>query len=118
MQRTFGWQRAEVLAAGGNALLLLGVAAAVVVEALRRLADPPPIDTTAVLFAGPSGWSPTWSRSACWPRGRGESLNVRGAFLEVLGDALGSVAVLVAAAVIAITGQSGPTRSPRWSSPR
>ena len=104
VQRTFGWQRAEVLAAGGNALLLLGVAAAVVVEALRRLADPPPIDTTAVLFAASLGLVANMTSLGLLARGRRESLNIRGAFLEVLGDALGSVAVLVAAAVIAITG--------------
>jgi len=104
VQRTFGWQRAEVLAAGGNALLLLGVAAAVVVEALRRLADPPPIDTTAVLFAASLGLVANMTSLGLLARGRRESLNIRGAFLEVVGDALGSVAVLVAAAVIAITG--------------
>ena len=104
VQRTFGWQRAEVLAAGGNAVLLLGVAAAVVVEALRRLADPPPIDTTAVLFAASLGLVANMTSLGLLARGRRESLNIRGAFLEVLGDALGSVAVLVAAAVIAITG--------------
>ena len=104
VQRTFGWQRAEVLAAGGNALLLLGVAAAVVVEALRRLADPPPIDTTAVLFAASLGLVANMTSLGLLARGRRESLNIRGAFLEVLGDALGSVAVLVAATVIAITG--------------
>jgi len=104
VQLTFGWQRAEVLAAGGNALLLLGVAAAVVVEALRRLADPPPIDTTAVLFAASLGLVANMTSLGLLARGRRESLNIRGAFLEVLGDALGSVAVLVAATVIAITG--------------
>jgi cobalt-zinc-cadmium efflux system protein len=104
-RRTFGWQRAEVLAAGGNALLLLALAAVVVVEAIRRLADPPPIETGAVLVAASLGLVANVVALGLLARGRRESLNVRGAFLEVLGDALGSVAVLVAAVVIAITGQ-------------
>jgi cobalt-zinc-cadmium efflux system protein len=105
VQRTFGWQRAEVLAAAANALLLLGLAAAVVVEAIRRLADPPPIDAGAVLIVGALGLVANLVGLSLLGRGRAESLTVRGAFLEVLGDALGSVAVLVAAAVVAITGQ-------------
>jgi cobalt-zinc-cadmium efflux system protein len=104
VRRTFGWQRAEVLAAGVNALLLLGLAAAVVVEAIRRLADPPPIEAGAVLVVGALGLVANAVGLALLARGRKESLNVRGAFLEVLGDTLGSVAVLVAAAVVAITG--------------
>jgi cobalt-zinc-cadmium efflux system protein len=105
VHRTFGWQRAEVLAAGGNALVLLGVAGVVVVEALRRLADPPPIDTKAVLFAASLGLVANMVSLRLLAGGRHESLNVRGAFLEVLGDALGSIAVVVAAVVIAVTGQ-------------
>jgi cobalt-zinc-cadmium efflux system protein len=105
VRRTFGWQRAEVLAAAGNALLLLGLAVAVVVEAVRRLADPPPIDSGAVLVVGGLGLVANLVALSLLAGGRRESLNVRGAFLEVLGDALGSVAVLVAAAVVAITGQ-------------
>ena len=104
-RRTFGWQRAEVLAAGGNALLLLGLAGVVVVEAIRRLADPPQIETGAVLFAAGLGLAANIGGLVLLAGGRRESLNVRGAFLEVLGDALGSVAVLVAAGVIAVTGQ-------------
>jgi cobalt-zinc-cadmium efflux system protein len=105
VHRTFGWQRAEVLAAGANALLLLGVAAVVVVEAVRRLADPPPIETRAVLLAATLGLVANAVALGLLARGRHESLNVRGAFLEVLGDAFGSVAVLAAATVIALTGQ-------------
>ncbi len=104
-RRTFGWQRAEVLAAGGNALLLLGVAVAVVIEAVRRLADPPPVQSGAVLVAGGLGLVANMVALGLLAGGRRESLNVRGVFLEVLGDALGSLAVLVSAAVIAVTGQ-------------
>ena len=104
-RRTFGWQRAEVLAAAFNAVLLLGLAAAVVVEAVRRLGDPPPIQAGGVLVVGALGLVANLVGLALLAGGRKESLNVRGAFLEVLGDALGSVAVLVAAAVVLATGQ-------------
>lgn len=104
-RRTFGWQRGEVLAAGFNAVLLLGLAVAVVVEAVRRLGDPPPIQAGGVLVVGAVGLVANLVGLALLAGGRDESLNVRGAFLEVLGDALGSVAVLVAAAVVMATGQ-------------
>jgi cobalt-zinc-cadmium efflux system protein len=105
VRRTFGWQRAEVLAAAINAVLLLGLAVAVAVEAVRRLADPPPIEPGVVLIVGALGLVANAVGLALLARGQGESLNVRGAFLEVLGDTFGSLAVLVAAAVIALTGQ-------------
>lgn len=104
VRRTFGWQRAEVLAAAANALLLLGLGVAVVVEAVRRLTDPPEIQPASVLVVGAIGLLANVVGLVLLAGGRKESLNVRGAFLEVLGDALGSVAVLVAAAVVAITG--------------
>ncbi|HST67418.1 MAG TPA: cation diffusion facilitator family transporter [Mycobacteriales bacterium] len=105
VRRTFGWQRAEVLAAGANAVLLLGLAGAVVVEAVRRLTDPPPIEPGTVLVVGALGLVANAVGLALLARGQSESLNVRGAFLEVLGDTFGSLAVLVAAAVVALTGQ-------------
>ena len=104
-RRTFGWQRAEVLAAAANAVLLLGLSGAVTVEAVRRLADPPSVQPAGVLVVGAIGLVANGVGLALLARGRRESLNIRGAYLEVLGDALGSVAVLAAAAVIAVTGQ-------------
>jgi cobalt-zinc-cadmium efflux system protein len=104
-RRTFGWQRAEVLAAAVNAVLLLGLSVAVAVEAVRRLTDPPPIEPGTVLVVGALGLVANAVGLALLFRGQSESLNVRGAFLEVLGDTFGSLAVLVAAAVVALTGQ-------------
>jgi cation diffusion facilitator family transporter len=104
VRRTFGWQRAEVLAAAVNAVLLLGLAVAVAVEAVRRLTDPPSIEPGTVLIVGALGLVANAVGLALLARGQSESLNVRGAFLEVLGDAFGSLAVLVAGAVIALTG--------------
>jgi cobalt-zinc-cadmium efflux system protein len=103
-RRTFGWQRAEILAAVANGLLLVGVAGYVVVEAVRRIGDPPEIDSGVVLAVAAVGLAVNLGGLALLHRGRQESLAVRGAHLEVLGDALGSVAVLTAAVVVATTG--------------
>ena len=102
--RTFGYLRLEVLAAGANATLLLGVAAYVLFEAWRRLSAPPEIASglmlaVALVGLGANGVSLYLLRDA-----QRESLNMRGAYLEVMGDVAGSAAVIVAAAVIALTG--------------
>ena len=103
-ERTFGYLRLEILAAVGNALLLFGVSAFVLYEAWRRLAEPPEVASglmlaVAVLGLAANGVSLYLLRDA-----QGHSLNMRGAYLEVMGDLLGSVAVIVAAIVIAVTG--------------
>ncbi len=105
-RRTFGWQRLEILAAVANGLLLLGVSGYVLVEAVRRIDDPPEIDSGLMLAVSAVGLAVNLFSLGLLYRGRKESLNVRGAYLEVLGDALGSVAVLVAAIVILTTGWS------------
>jgi cobalt-zinc-cadmium efflux system protein len=103
-RRTYGWQRAEILAAVANGLLLVAVAGYVVVEAVRRIGDPPQIDSGVVLAVATVGLVVNLGGLALLHAGRRESLAVRGAHLEVLGDALGSVAVLTAAVVVATTG--------------
>jgi cation diffusion facilitator family transporter len=106
-RRTFGWQRMEVLAAVANGLLLLGVGAYVVIEAVRRIGDPPDIHSGWMLGVATLGLVVNLGSLMLLRSGQGESLNTRGAYLEVLGDALGSVAVIVAAVVIAATGWTG-----------
>ena len=106
-RRTFGLQRIEVLAAVANGLLLLGVGAYVVVEAVRRIGDPPEIRSGLMLTVALVGLAANLVSLALLRSGQGESLNVRGAYLEVLGDTLGSIAVIVAAVVIATTGWTG-----------
>ena len=106
VRRTFGWQRAEVLAAAANAVLLLAVAGAVTVEGVRRLVDPPPVAPGTVLAVGMLGLAANAVCLVLLADGRRESLTVRGAFLEVLGDALGSAAVLASAGVVWLTGDS------------
>jgi cobalt-zinc-cadmium efflux system protein len=103
-RRTFGWQRAEIFAAVVNGLLLFGVAALVAVEAIRRIGRPPDIGSTLMLLVAGGGLVVNLISLGLLHRGRDGSLNARGAYLEVFGDALGALAVIVAAAVIALTG--------------
>lgn len=113
--RTYGLGRAEVLAAALNALVLLTVSVVVAIEAVRRLADPRPVAGIPLLVIGAFGLVGNLAALAVLSyRGSGErGLNLRGAVLEVLGDALGSVAVLAAALVMITTGwrQADPAAS-------
>ncbi len=102
-RRSFGYHRTEVMAAGVNGLVLLVLAGWIVVSAVRRLGDSPEIDGALVLAAAGVGLVVNVVGLLLLRAGAAESMNVRGAYLEVLGDALGSVAVLVSAAVILIT---------------
>jgi cation diffusion facilitator family transporter len=106
-RRTFGWQRLEILAAAINAVLLLGVAGFVLVEGVRRLGDPPDIEPVPMLAVAVVGLVGNGVAMALLHRGQRESMNVRGAYLEVLADLLGSAAVVVAAAVVLATGWYG-----------
>jgi cobalt-zinc-cadmium efflux system protein len=103
-RRTFGWQRLEILAAVANGVLLLGVAGYVLVEAVRRIGDPPEIGSGLMLVIAGVGLVVNLVSLAVLHGDRTGSLNMRGAYLEVLADALGSVAVIVAALVIMTTG--------------
>ncbi len=102
--RTFGWYRLEILAAVINAVLLFGVAVLVLVEAWRRFAEPPEIRSGLMLAVAILGLAANAVSARLLAQGQRVSLNMRGAYLEVLGDLLGSVAVIVAAAIIGITG--------------
>jgi len=102
--RTYGLQRAEVLAALVNGVLLVAIAGWVLVSAVRRLQDPPAVSTGLMLVVAGVGIVANVVGLLVLRGGKDESLNLRGAYLEVLGDLLGSVAVVVAAVVIASTG--------------
>jgi cobalt-zinc-cadmium efflux system protein len=101
--RTFGYYRVEILAAVVNAVLLFGVAGFVLLEAWRRLQEPPEVASGLMLAVALVGLVANAVSMWLLRRGQAESLNLRGAYLEVLGDLLGSVAVLLAAAVIVLT---------------
>ncbi|MDM4720204.1 cation diffusion facilitator family transporter [Micromonospora sp. WMMA1363] len=102
-QRTFGLYRLEVLAALANALLLSGVAIYVVVEAVRRFGDPPEVLTGPMLAVAVLGLLANLVAFVLLRPGARESINLQGAYLEVLGDLLGSLGVIGAALLIAGT---------------
>jgi cobalt-zinc-cadmium efflux system protein len=102
--RTFGLYRLEILAALANAVLLFGVAAYVLVEAVRRFGDAPDVLAGPMLVVAVVGLAANLVAFALLRRGSSESLNVEGAYLEVLSDLLGSIGVIVAASVLAVTG--------------
>ncbi|MER7164689.1 cation diffusion facilitator family transporter [Micromonospora sp. NPDC000207] len=103
-QRTFGLYRLEVLAALANAALLSGVAVYVLVEAARRIGDPPEVLTGPMLGVAVLGLLANVVAFGLLRKGAEESINLRGAYLEVLADLVGSVGVIAAALVIAFTG--------------
>jgi cobalt-zinc-cadmium efflux system protein len=102
--RTYGWYRLEILAAVVNALLLFAVGIWVLVEAWRRFSEPPEIRSGLMLAVAIVGLAANAISARLLMEGQRQSLNMRGAYLEVLGDLLGSAAVIVAAVVIAATG--------------
>ncbi len=102
--RTWGYRRAEVLAAAAQAAVLLAVGVFVLVEGIQRLINPPEVTPGVMVVFGVVGLVGNIVGLLVLAGGRGANLNMRGAFLEVVNDALGSVAVLVAAALIATTG--------------
>lgn len=103
-RQTFGLHRSEVLAAGANGLFLLGLCIAIIFSAARRLSDPPALDAPLVLAAGLVGLLINLVGLVLLRDGASVNLNMRGAYLEVLGDALGSVAVIVSASIILLWG--------------
>lgn len=102
--RSFGYYRAEVLAALANALLLGGVAVYVLYEAVARLSEPPQVPGLPVLIAGAAGGAANIVAFILLRSGARESINVRGAYLEVLADLVGSVAVVLSALITLTTG--------------
>jgi cobalt-zinc-cadmium efflux system protein len=103
-RRTWGYQRAEVLAAAGQAIILSAIAVYVIVEGIRRLLVPPEVSSEIMIIFGSLGLLGNLLGITLLSQHRTANLNLRAAFLEVLNDALGSVAVMVAAVVIATTG--------------
>lgn len=102
--RTFGYARAEILAALANCLLLLGVGGYVLYEAIQRFITPAGTEGGLTIVFGAIGLVANMISLTLLMRGQKDSLNVRGAFLEVAADALGSLAVILSALVILATG--------------
>jgi cobalt-zinc-cadmium efflux system protein len=103
VHRTYGWYRLEILAALANTVLLFAVAAYVVYEAIQRLGADHEVASTPMIVVAIIGLGVNLAAFRLLAAGAKESLNLRGAYLEVIADAIGSVGVLVGAAVIAAT---------------
>jgi len=105
-ERTFGYLRAEILAALVNAVTLIVLAIYIFWEAWQRFQEPPEVKSGPLLVVAVAGMLANIASAWVLSRGGGhrENLNTRGAFLHVLGDLLGSVATIAAALIIAFTG--------------
>jgi cobalt-zinc-cadmium efflux system protein len=102
--KTYGYLRWEILAALVNGAALFGIAGWVVVEAVQRIQHPEPIRTGLFLAVAAAGLAANLVSLGLLHGTRAGSLNARGAYLHVLGDALGSLGALGAAAIIRVTG--------------
>jgi len=103
-QRTFGFHRAGILAALANAVTLIVVSVFITLEAIRRLQEPEPINSLLMLGVAIVGLAVNLYVAFALHREPGENLNVRSALLHVVGDILASVAVIVGAIIIGLTG--------------
>jgi cobalt-zinc-cadmium efflux system protein len=103
-QRTWGYRRAEILAAAAQAAVLLAVGIFVLVEGVKRLISPPDVEAGAMVVFGVIGLAGNTVSIVLLSRIQRGNLNTRAAMLEVINDALGSIAVLIAAGIIAWTG--------------
>lgn len=106
-RHTWGLRRAEVIAAAAQAAVLLVVGLYAVYEGVRRLFEPAEIESAGLLIFGIVGLAGNILAMLVLAGGRKSSLNMRAAFLEVVTDALGSVAVIISAIVISTTGWVG-----------
>jgi len=105
-RRTFGSYRAEVFASGLAVLLMLGVATYVVVEAVGRIGSTPEVQTGPMIIVGALGLVVNVVVLLLLRSGASESINVKGAYLEVVADTAGSVGVVAAGILITVTGDA------------
>jgi cobalt-zinc-cadmium efflux system protein len=105
-KRTFGYHRFEILAAAFNAMLLFGVAVYIVYEAYLRLKAPPAIESTGMLVVAVIGLAVNLVSMRVLRGGQKSSLNVKGAYLEVWADMIGSIGVILGALILKFTGWS------------
>lgn len=104
-RRTFGSYRAEVFASGFTVLIMLGVAAYVIYEGLSRIGSDPEVSSTPMIVVGGLGLVVNIVVMLMLRSGASESLNVKGAYFEVVADTAGSVGVVAAGILISTTGQ-------------
>ena len=103
-RRSFGYKRLEILAAAFNALLLFAAAAYVLVEAIGRFRTPEPVAAGGMIAVAAFGLVMNLAAMRVLMAGRGESMAMRGAYLEVWADAIGSLGVIAGAVLIRLTG--------------
>ncbi len=104
--RTFGWRRAEVFAAFLNGVALWGIAGLIGYEAVMRIREPVEINGGLMTVVAAAGLLSNIAGGIVLLRAKGRNLNMRGAFLHVVADGLGSLGVLAAALLIALTGKT------------
>ena len=102
--RTYGLYRLEILAALANSILLFAVASYVIYEAISRFQDPPDVLATPMLIVAVGGLIVNLVGWRLLRQGAGESINVKGAYFEVMADLAGSVGVILAALIMIFTG--------------
>ncbi len=107
-RRTFGSYRAEIFASGFAVLVMIGVSVYIVIESISRIGASPEVGSTAMFVVGGTGLVINVVALLLLRGGTSESLNVKGAYLEVVADTVGSVGVIVAALLVTTTG------SPMW----
>ena len=105
-KRTFGYYRFEILAATFNAILLFLVAMYIIYEAYERIGNPAKIESTSMLVVAALGLVVNLISMRLLQRDKDESLNIKGAYLEVWSDMLGSIGVIIGALIIKFTGWS------------
>lgn len=103
-KRTYGYGKATVLAALGNALLLIFACGAIAFEAIRRLAEPAPVASGVIMVVAGIGFVINLGTALLFMKDQHKDLNVRGAYLHMMADAAVSLGVVVAGAVILLTG--------------
>lgn len=103
-ERTYGYYRVEILAALTNAVVLIGISLYILYEAYKRILDPPEVASKAMLVVAAVGLVVNLIGISILRRGSDESLNVKGAYFEVLADMLTSIGVIIAAVIIWTTG--------------
>ena len=103
-RRTWGFQRAEVIAASAQSVLLLAAGVFIAIEAVKRLMEPPQIQDDLLVIFGVVGLLGNVACLVVLMSARRKSMNLKAAFLDVVADTLGSIAVIVAAIVILTTG--------------
>lgn len=105
-RRTFGSYRAEIFASGFAVLVMIAVSIYIVVAAIGRIGSTPEVGSTAMFVVGAIGLVINVIALLLLRGGAGESLNVKGAYLEVVADTLGSIGVIIAAVLVTVTGSA------------